>query len=85
MNAEDYLRSGRIRVSPAVTRRVWAEVTRTPAASYREIGRRIGRHSSHVRYAVEMLIRAGYIERVPRKVGTRIIVPFYTSERNAKE
>lgn len=85
MNAEEYLRSGRIRVSPATIRRVWAELTRTPGASYCAIGRRIGRHSSHVRYAAEMLVAAGYVERVHGRSGTRVIVPFYTAKRSAKE
>lgn len=81
MNAESYLRSKRITVSLAVTRRVWAELTRTPQASYRTIGRRIGRHASHVRYAAEMLIAAGYVERAPGCKGTgRVVVPFYLSE-----
>lgn len=77
MNAESYLRDGNC-PSVAVIRQVWAELTREPGAYYTTIGRRIGRHASIVRYAVAMLIAAGYVESVPRCHGARqVIVPFY--------
>lgn len=86
MEVEGYLRSGEIRVSLPVIRQVWAELTRTPQASYREIGQRIGRHYSHVRYAVAMLVLAGYVESAyNRERARRVIVPFCVIEGASHE
>ena len=65
-------------VSAAVTRRVWAEVTKDPQATVRELAERTGvPSSSNVYLALVRLRDAGYIDFAPNTNRTRrIIVPF---------
>jgi DNA-binding MarR family transcriptional regulator len=85
MNTEGYLRMG-IRPSLRTTRRVWAELSRTPRVSIREIAARIGISHSGVRYAIAMLVAAGYVEHQSGlDRARRVVVPFYKLTKEKPE
>jgi SOS-response transcriptional repressor LexA len=72
----------RPRVGPGQIRRVWAQVTRTPQASVREMVDAMGlRSTSGVGISLRILREAGYIDYKPgRSRARRVVVPFYEME-----
>jgi len=66
---------------PHITRRVWAEVTRTPNASVTVLAARAGVVKSTVSRALRTLRAAGYIDYPDRTLQARIVkVPFYAKK-----
>jgi DNA-binding MarR family transcriptional regulator len=80
--AEQTMHERAYAISPRTTRRVWRELTRAPRLSIRELAARLGLAPSTIRYAIERLSDAGYIEIVPFSSRARkIIVPFVVQEQ----
>ena len=68
----------------AETRRVWADITRHPQASTREIARRTGLPLDTIQLAIYHLDTLGYICRTPGQSRARqVLVPFAVLEEGA--
>lgn len=71
-------------LGPRMIRRVWAEVSRTPQASYQDLAVRLGIPKSTVHYALLRLRDAGYIEWEPGlRRARRVVVPFIALRKRA--
>lgn len=63
------------------TRHVWALVTKNPQIMLSELAVQTGVTKGRCRYALQVLARQGYVERVGRaRRGLKVLVPFGVME-----